>query len=134
MKTRIRAIAFTLAALLSGSSATAFVLVTDEPNFIGFLAIAGSVTFDRSAAIGNSIGFLADNDSRAMISRSLISHSSISGIIAQGTSQVHVAGTTIPANALGLNAVSGGQILSRGDNRLAGNSTDGSFTGTFPPQ
>jgi hypothetical protein len=51
------------------------------------------------------------------------------GILALGGATVRVNDSTIAGNTLGVLASGGGQILSFGNNRLAGNGTDGAFSG-----
>ena len=55
------------------------------------------------------------------------------GIVAYSPSIIRVSHSTITDNSQGLSPF-GGQILSFGNNRLAGNITDGSFTGMVPLQ
>jgi hypothetical protein len=51
------------------------------------------------------------------------------GALAQGV----VSNSTIVDNSLtGVESSGGGQLLSRGNNTLFGNGTDGAFTGTIP--
>ena len=45
---------------------------------------------------------------------------------------IRVSQTTIEENTTGLFATAGGTIVSFGNNRLAGNGTNGSFTSTIP--
>lgn len=69
------------------------------------------------------------NTGEAMVVNSTIANNSANGILAAGAAaRVRVANTTITANAGGVNAVSGSAINSYGNNRLNGNTNDGTFT------
>lgn len=48
-----------------------------------------------------------------------------------GTGVLRLSGSTVTGNALGLQAVAGGQLLSYGDNRVSGNLSNGAPTGTL---
>jgi hypothetical protein len=68
----------------------------------------------------------------------LVTNGATSGIQADGVagaSLIRVSNTTVSNNHGGVNAISPiGTILSRGNNTVEGNSSDGAFTGTFAPK
>ncbi len=64
-----------------------------------------------------------------------ITDSAVAGVFSEGTESVlRLSGNTISGNAQGLLSTSGGRILSYGDNKVRGNLTDGTATGTLTKQ
>jgi hypothetical protein len=51
-----------------------------------------------------------------------------------GSSVVRVSNSTIVNNTTGVSSAFGGVLLTRGNNTLEGNNTNGSFTGMFAAQ
>jgi hypothetical protein len=71
----------------------------------------------------------------AMLSDSQVSLNSVSGVSANGTgATVRVGSSTITGNGTGVGIFNGGTLSSYGTNQLNGNTTDGAFSGTIPPQ
>jgi hypothetical protein len=91
-----------------------------------------NATIQHSVLSGNVQGIVvaaSSNAGNALIVDSDISQNSGTGILAAGAAaRVRVAETTIYANGTGVSALSGSSINSFGNNRLAGNATDGAFT------
>ncbi|HEY0111763.1 MAG TPA: right-handed parallel beta-helix repeat-containing protein [Allosphingosinicella sp.] len=102
----------------TGSTGTAMVAMSDS-------VIAGN---------GNGISVLAPTGTAEL----LISGSQIvgnnTGIAASGSSTVRVGTTIVGGNATGILPSAGGTISSYGDNRVQGNRTDGSFSGSVQRQ
>lgn len=72
---------------------------------------------------------------KVVIKDSIISANSGSGVVSQDVgSTVHVTGNTITQNGFGVRSLSSGALISYGNNVLAGNTTDGTFTGTVVNQ
>ena len=72
---------------------------------------------------------------KVVVKDSVISGNSGSGVVSQDVgATVHVSGNTITQNAFGVRSLSGGALISFGDNALVGNATDGTFTGTATKQ
>ncbi len=68
-----------------------------------------------------------------MVTRGAINNNTVNGLQANsaagGSATLTVSYSSIGGNAIGVNAVGGAQILSGGNNELAGNTTNGTFTG-----
>jgi hypothetical protein len=99
-------------------------------------------TIRRSEIDDNGDGLIADTTTGGRASLyvfdSAISDNGIDssvfgrGILSNGSrSRAVISGNEIHSNRLGLRALNGGQILSGGDNRVFGNITNGSRTGTW---
>ena len=71
----------------------------------------------------------------AMIKSSTAGNNGTNGVIAVGsTAIIRMRNSTSTGNAAGLVVSGGGQIISHGGNVVAGNTTNGSFTNSFPQQ
>jgi hypothetical protein len=99
------------------------------------------VTVNRSVASNNmNNGFLAASGGGGLaeinLEGSVASHNGTNGIATAGANSViRISNSTITGNANGLNAAAGGQILSYGSNRIAGNSiANGVPTGPISEQ
>jgi hypothetical protein len=114
-----------------------------ENNIIGLLVSDNAdVTVRDSAAAGNNVGFRAGDDGFTLgrVTRLLIERSAAvnngTGISSRGSpdvTTVTIADSTITGNGTGL-AAEGGAIASFGNNRIAGNGTDGAPTTTVAPR
>jgi len=93
-----------------------------------------NVVIRDSVAVHNvNVGFdSVFTNAQVDVENSLTAHNG-SGLRATSTGKMRVSETTIEENALGLNTT-GGTIVSFGNNRLAGNTTNGAFTSTIPLQ
>jgi hypothetical protein len=110
-------------------------------NTSGTTAAAGIVaSIDDSEISGSATGVsvftpAGTTSAAAMIANSTVSNNASFGIIGFGTGATARVGlTTITGNGTGLLSSSGANLLSYGNNRLNGNGTDGTFTGTIAPQ
>ncbi len=75
----------------------------------------------------------ATGSATLLISDSTISDATLNGINSNGVGAVvRVTGSLLLNNNKALNPTNSGQIISYGDNTLAGNTTDGAFTSTVP--
>ncbi|WP_296613925.1 hypothetical protein [Sphingomonas sp.] len=105
--------------------------------------IVGSVinlSIDRVTVSNNGAGILAKAPNgtgtvKLMLTDSQITLNAGQGLIANGTAasaNAFVGNTTITNNGTGILVLSAAKVLSYGNNRLDGNTTDGAFTGTIP--
>ena len=73
--------------------------------------------------------------SAVVLERTTVSSNGGQGIVAsRALASVRVRQSAITGNAVGVQSLNGGQIISHGDNVLAGNTTNGAFTSTIAPQ
>ncbi len=110
-----------------------------EGNLDGLAVTRGSTTIRDSVASGNLVGFagasLAANAVELNIENCLAANNSASGITSQGSlATVRVSDTTVTDNVVGLTQLSSGVMLSRSNNTVEGNGTDGTFTGSYTPK
>ena len=102
---------------------------------------AGKVTVRDTVAAGNNTGLrtiatAAGGTAEINIENSLVTDN-LTGVKAEAisgtTALIRVANTTVTSNGLGVGVAGAGttHLLSRGDNTVEGNATNGSFTGTF---
>jgi hypothetical protein len=102
----------------------------------GLLAEDGStVTVRDSVVDGNNLGAFANSTTSGPVALTLESTVSASnttdGVRSSGANAaVRISNLTDTANAVGLSATGGGQIISFGNNRVNGNTTNGSPTST----
>jgi hypothetical protein len=118
---------------------------------VGPGSIAAQIDHTR-AALGDD-GFIIGTDTRATITDSIATRNGVSGFsvfngrlfmerdttsgngtgifVGGGTARAVVSNSTIVDNTTGLDAMFG-ELLSRGNNTLFGNGTDGIFTGNIP--
>lgn len=95
----------------------------------------------RNSAIQSSTGYGVKalgsglNPVDVHLKETSITDSAVAGIFSEGSESVlRLSGNTISGNAQGLLSTSGGRILSYGDNKVRGNLTDGTATGTLTKQ
>jgi hypothetical protein len=108
-----------------------------DRNLFGLRSEDGStVTISRCTIVGNTNGVLTVGNAvaaNAAIESTVISSNVANGITSNGANAtVSIANCSINNNGTGLGA-GGGQIISRGGNRVFGNGTDGTPTSTVPP-
>ena len=66
------------------------------------------------------------NAVQAILTRSIVAQNSTLGILVDGpVATLRVGNTTITGNAMGINRLNGGQLLTYGDNRVIGNPNTG---------
>ena len=93
-----------------------------------------SVTIDDSQIAGNTVGLSVSTpagttSANVMVSGSTIANNSSRGILAAGsTTIIRIADSSIHGNGAGVVAGSGAAVNSYGNNRLDGNTPDGSFS------
>jgi hypothetical protein len=112
-----------------------------ENNVFGLKAeTQGMVTIRNSLAANNGYtGFSAvtpagSGSLRMMIENSLSTHNGTNGVLAINLATATISNVVVTDNQIGLNASSGGMILSFGNNRVWGNATDGAPSQTIPNQ
>ncbi|MEO6192511.1 MAG: right-handed parallel beta-helix repeat-containing protein [Thermoanaerobaculia bacterium] len=121
---------------LLASTGPGFVASVDglraENNVVGLKAEnLGTVTIRNSLAANNGYsGFSATNSSgsgavRMLIEDSVSTHNGTSGVLANGLATVTLSNVAVTDNQFGLNFLTGGLILSFGNNKVQGNGTDG---------
>jgi hypothetical protein len=119
----------------NGTAASAAInRVTASRNGTGILAFGGnaSVTIIDTVAGNNSYGIGASS-SAVMVRNCTVSNNGI-GIAADQKAIVRVGQSTVTANGTGWQATNGGQVVSYSNNNVAGNTTDGTVTGTVALQ
>jgi hypothetical protein len=88
-----------------------------------------------TGGIGNGIAAITmagASPTGIVVDRSSSVSNAGSGILAQGSGAlVHIGSSTVVGNGAGLNAASGGQILSYQNNQASGNAIDGAATGVL---
>jgi hypothetical protein len=115
-----------------------------EGNLFGLFAADRSTVAVRNsvaAANGNS-GFTAGSNGLAVILNlegCLVAENNATaattGVLSAGAAAtVRLSNVTVVNNGVGLSSVNGGNIVSFGNNRIAGNVTDGAPTATLPPK
>jgi hypothetical protein len=98
-----------------------------ESNFYGLFPTSNTqVTISNSIASGNSFGILLEG-SDVTAEQCVIANNSVKGI-ARYAGTARISNCTVTGNAIGL---FGTPILSRGNNTVEGNVTDGAFSGTY---
>ena len=121
---------------LLGSGALGFVAAVEglrtENNVLGLKAEGmGTVTIHNSLAAANGLsGFSATAPAgpgavKMLIEDSVSTHNGASGILASGLATVTLSDVVVTDNQSGLSVTSGGLILSFGNNKVQGNTTDG---------
>jgi serine protease len=130
---------------LLSSTAPGFVATVEglrsENNVFGLKAEGGgTVTIRNSIAANNGYsGFSASNPAgssllRMLIEESVSTHNGTNGILANGLAEVTLSNVALTDNQTGLNPASGGLILSFGNNKVQGNTTDGNPSQTLTNQ
>jgi parallel beta helix pectate lyase-like protein len=117
--------------LSSGSSIRASLdSIRVEENDVGVQASSNSlVTVTRGTAAGNGLGFHAATLTGVINLESCTATLNATGVRASGTARV--ANSMITGNTNGVSTAAGGTTISFGNNRLDGNTTDGTFTTTL---
>jgi hypothetical protein len=130
-----------LASGAAGSVTATLNNVRMHQNTFGVLAaVRTTATIRNSTMTGQQTnGIFATGNASTPISifveGCFISDSLARGIRSDGTmSTVRISRNTVTHNFTGLAVNSGGQIISFGNNRIAGNTTDGAPTSTIPPK
>jgi hypothetical protein len=129
------------AVFITSTSGTAKVVMENcrlENSLHGLHASANSkVTVRNTVSAGNvSVGFYAAPPSGSTATAELNLENCVStnngfGVYANSNSVVRVSNSVITDNSTGVNHFSNGVLLSRGNNTVEGNTTDGTFTGTY---
>ena len=89
------------------------------------------INIENTIFTGNVFGgIVTQNNAVVSVSNCTIAHGNVGIFSNSPGSVIRVSSTTITRNVEGLKAVTG-SILSRGNNTLEGNTTDGAFTGSF---
>jgi hypothetical protein len=112
-----------------------------ENNVFGLKAeTLGVVTVRNSLSANNGFsGFTAvtpagSGNVRLFIENSVSTHNGTNGIISSGVTTVTLSNVVVTNNPTGLNPAFGGAMISFGNNRVHGNTTDGAPTQTIPQQ
>jgi hypothetical protein len=108
-----------------------------EQHEFGFVSsgVTGTAqaTIKDSVASGNSqSGLWAANGGELNAEECLIANN-LTGLVTVGGTLL-ASNCTVTDNGTGLDVISSGSLISFGNNRVAGNTTPGSFTATIPPQ
>lgn len=106
--------------------------VTTQGNGVGVLVGGAAVTVKESVASGNEIGYAASYflSSQLTLENSMTSHNTY-GVLVGGGAGVRLSNMSIFNNTTAAMYNDGsGALVSWGNNRFAGNATDGAFTST----
>jgi hypothetical protein len=117
----------------SGSASASLQRVNLTNSAFGLKVVKGTASIADSTISGaTTAGVRAEGTSRINLDNTLVSDSAGGGVVAQGaTASVVLSRSTITNNASGLSVFFGGTIVSFGNNRIAGNTTDGSPSSTL---
>ena len=111
--------------LIDGAGSSGAITVNVRDSTIGGSATQGFGVFEATSGA----------PSAAVLERTTISSNAFQGVVAsQALASVRVRQSAITGNGAGVLSLSGGEIISHGDNVLAGNTTNGAFTSTVAPQ
>jgi len=118
--------------------------VASDSTFGGFGAriaptsgVVIEISIENCLVTGNGAGIAASNVGSGSAGTTIISVSNttitqnFNGIFCGIDGIIRVSNATITGNENGLSIAGGGNVLSRGNNTVEGNGTDGFFTGTF---
>jgi len=115
---------------LSNSATGAVSRVTASKNGAGILAVGSSVSLTVTDSVaGNNTYGIGGSSSAVMVRNSTVSNNTV-GISADQSAVVRVGQSTITANGTGWQATNSGQVISFGNNNLAGNTSDGTASTT----
>jgi hypothetical protein len=92
------------------------------------LSVIGSQASDNSTA-----GFAARFGGTLNV-RSCLVEGNATGLLADNSGKMRVSSTTVTDNVLGLSYLTGGQLISRLDNTVEDNDTNGTFSSTYSPK
>jgi hypothetical protein len=131
---------FTANATITNSQIVDNTNVAIRMDTTGIVGSAINAVIDNVTVSNDTAGILvkAPNGTgtiKLMLTNSRVVLNANQGIIVNGTptsANARVGNTVITNNGTGLLALGTGQLLSYGDNRLDGNTTDGAFSGTIP--
>jgi hypothetical protein len=116
---------------LTNSATGAVSRVTVSTNGAGILAVGSGVSLTVTDAVaGNNTYGIGASSAAVMVRNSTVSNNSV-GISADQSAIVRVGQSTITANSTGWQTTNNGQVISFGNNNLAGNATDGTATTTL---
>jgi len=103
---------------------------------LGLLAIfSGARVTARDVTVSGALlntGVYAEFSAKINLESYLVQGNGV-GVDSQSSATVRVSNTTVTDNVLGLHFVSGGALLSRSNNTVQDNDTDGTFSGTYGP-
>jgi len=115
---------------LNNNATGAISRVTVSKNGVGILAFGNGVSVTVTDAVaGNNTYGIGASSAAVMVRNSTVSNNSV-GISADQSAVVRVGQSTITANGTGWQASNNGQVISFGNNNLAGNTSDGTASTT----
>jgi hypothetical protein len=117
----------------SASANATIARVTATGNGVGILA-SGAVNVAITDTVTGNNNYGIGASAAAVMVRSSTAASNAVGIAADGTAVVRVSQSTVAANGTGWQKTNGGQIISYGNNNVAGNTTDGTPSSTVALQ
>jgi hypothetical protein len=103
----------------------------------GFAAsLSGALNLENCAAVNNDFGIFIGDGAIASVANTTVTSNSSVGIEGENNSTIRVSNCTITRNGTGVLAGIFGSnvLLTRSNNTLEANGTNGTFTGTFSPQ
>jgi hypothetical protein len=118
----------------SGLLRTTIVNSSMDTNGTGLLAGANSRVAARDCSTSNNTttGIRATNS--GVVVDSCTVQNNTNGIVSESASALRVQRTVVVDNSVGLSVAPGSALLSGGGNTVEGNSTDGSFNGSYTPK
>jgi Right handed beta helix region len=127
--------------VMSGSYSPTLAVHLDRVNMhhnnnsgLAILNAARAIIGNSWATSNGAHGFYADLGAIVDINDSVASGNGNTGVVSLGGATVRLSNTTVTSNTTGLSAGAGSSILSFGNNRIAGNGTNGAPTGMVAQQ
>ena len=120
--------------LVTGAVNGALNRITASGNGVGIFASGAGVNLTLSDIVTSSNNYGIGAHGSAMMVRNATISSNAVGVAADQAAIVRVSQSTVTANGTGLQATSGGQVVSFGNNDISGNNTDGVATSTVALQ
>jgi nitrous oxidase accessory protein NosD len=99
-----------------------------------FIGAASRVSVTGCETSENSAGGMAARSGGTLNVHDCLVEGNSTGLYAETTGKMRVSSTTVTDNDLGLSFVTGGQLISRGDNTVEDNTTNGAFSSMFSPK
>ncbi|KAB2840596.1 MAG: right-handed parallel beta-helix repeat-containing protein [Burkholderiales bacterium] len=96
--------------------------------------VVAAVRNTQASGATSGGAFIALTGARIMLDHSTASGNDAAGVNAQSGATIHITNTTITSNNPGIFTGSGGQVISFGNNRIAGNVVNGAPTSTVAQQ
>jgi len=113
------------------TASNAAILVQPSAGNVNVFVSDTTMTQNAQGVVGGPTGTATVN---IVLDRVNVTNTNGPAVRANGGATIRVNNSTITGNNKGLQQGGNGQIISSGNNMLAGNTTDGTFNSTVPPQ